>query len=412
MFTTIKVTILTNARRADFWIWCLAFPIILATLFIFMFGSLKNSDTVMSVPVAVVKDASWEGSGFSQVVGALSGGDGEKDAGDGAAVATGASDGSLLDVHEVASIAEGEKLLDDGQVFGVYAVDADGDPKVTLGEGAGSTDGTSEKSVNRSILEAVASSYTQTASLVERAVRENPAILSDPSAIAGAIGLQAEIERVSLTRSTPDDTVRFYYALLGMAALFASTTAAISLLHAAGDLSPLGARRCVGGQGRLKMLTGTLIGCWASAYFCLVLVFLYVRFVAGVDFAGREGLALIGLAAASFLAVTLGMLVAVLPLRGGEQSRTGLLTAVNCGGSLFAGLYGMPAMALADEIARACPAEAWLNPPKLISDTFTDLYFYESTQPFFAHVAVCAGLGVALLAVATLIFRRQRYEHL
>ena len=73
MFTTIKVTILTNARRADFWIWCLAFPIILATLFIFMFGSLKNSDTVMSVPVAVVKDASWEGSGFSQVVGALSG---------------------------------------------------------------------------------------------------------------------------------------------------------------------------------------------------------------------------------------------------------------------------------------------------------------------------------------------------
>lgn len=71
MFTTIKVTILTNARRADFWIWCLAFPIILATLFIFMFGSLKNSGTVMSVPVAVVKDASWEGSGFSQVVGAL-----------------------------------------------------------------------------------------------------------------------------------------------------------------------------------------------------------------------------------------------------------------------------------------------------------------------------------------------------
>ena len=115
MFTTIKVTILTNARRADFWIWCLVFPIILATLFIFMFGSLKNSDTVMSVPVAVVKDASWEGSGFSQVVGALSGEGGEKDAGDGAAVATGASDGSLLDVHEVASIAEGEKLLDVGR---------------------------------------------------------------------------------------------------------------------------------------------------------------------------------------------------------------------------------------------------------------------------------------------------------
>lgn len=396
MLETIKVTALARLRRPDFWIWCLVFPVVLATLFIFMFGNLKNSESVSSVPVAVVADGAWEGSGFSQVVGALSG-DGEE---------------ALLDVVEAGSADEAERLLDDGEVCGIYAVDGEGNPRLTLDGGANSSEASSDKAVNRSILEAVASSYTQSAALVERAIEDDPAVLADPSVIARALGVQAEVERVSLTRSTPDDTVRFYYALLGMAALYASTSAASALLDAAGDLSPLGARRCVGGQSRFSLLAGTLLGCWAVALLCLGLVFLFVRFVAGVDFAGREGLALLGLAASSLLAVALGMLAAVLPLRGGKQSRTGLLTAINCVGSLFAGLYGSPAMRLADEVARACPAEAWLNPPKLISDTFTDLYFYESLQPFFAHVLVCAGLAAAFLAVTTLVFRRQRYEHL
>mgnify|MGYP004535001411 FL=1 len=240
----------------------------------------------------------------------------------------------------------------------------------------------------------------------------DPGLLDDPSAISRALGISGEVKRISLTRSTPDDTVRFYYALLGMAALFASELAAGAAIDAAGDLSALGARRCVGGQSRLAMLTGTLLGCWAVAVCCLTVVFLFVRFVAGVDFAGREGLALLGIAAASLLAIGIGMLVSMLPIKGGKNPRTGLLTLLNCTGSLFAGLYGMPAMRLADEVARACPAEAWLNPPKLVSDMFTSLYFYEGLGPFFARVAVCAGLGVALLLITAAVFRRQRYEHL
>lgn len=395
MLETIKVTILARARRADFWIWCLAFPVILATLFIFMFGSLKNTERVEAVPVAVVEDEAWDGSAFAQVVDGLAKGDGR-----------------LLACRRVDSAEAGEKLLDEGEVAGVYAVDSAGAPQVVLGPGADASDGTSAKSINRTILETVASSYTQSAELIARIASEDPRALADGAAVSRALGIEGDVKRISLTRSTPDDTVRFYYALLGMAALYASTAAASALLDAAGDLSPLGARRCVGGQSRLTMLAGTLVGCWAIAYACLVLVFLYVRFAAGVDFAGREGMALLGLAAASLLAVAFGMLVAAVPLGGGKQSRTGLITAVNCVGSLFAGLYGMPSMALADSVARACPAEAWLNPPKLICDTFTDLYYYESLIPYFTHVLVCAALAAACLAVTTAVFRRQRYEHL
>ena len=411
MLSTIKATVLAQLRSGAVWIWTLAFPVVLATLFLFMFATLKNSDTVASVPVAVVADDAWGRSGFSGVVAALSEGD-----------------DALLAVTEVDTPERATRLLDEGKVAGIYAVDAssadvtsaadavpadaaiaDLAPIVTLPGGA-SGDGTGAAGVNRSILEAVASSYTQSSALIRASLADGS--MGDAAAISDALGISGRVERISLTRSTPDDTVRFYYALLAMAALFSAESASSMAFAAAGDLSALGARRCASGQRRSVTLAGTLVGCWLVAVVMLCAVFAYVRLVCGVDFSGREGLALVGLAAASLLSVAIGLLVGVVPVRGGEQARDGLLTGLICLGSLFAGMYGTPAMALADRVARACPAEAWLNPPKLISDMFTSLYFYQDLAPFLLRAGACVGLAALLLLAAATVFGRQRYEHL
>ena len=349
MLSTIKATVLAQLRSGAVWIWTLAFPIVLATLFLFMFANLKNSDTVVSVPVAVVADDAWGRSGFSGVVAALSEGD-----------------DALLAVTEVDTSERATRLLDEGKVAGIYAVDAstadtvpadaaiaDLAPIVTLPAGA-SGDGTGAAAVNRSILETVASSYTQSSALIRASLADGS--MANAAAISDALGISGRVERISLTRSTPDDTVRFYYALLAMAALFSAESASSMAFAAAGDLSALGARRCASGQRRSVTLAGTLVGCWLVAVVMLCAVFAYVRLVCGVDFSGREGLALVGLAAASLLSVAIGLLMGVVPVRGGEQARDGLLTGLICLGSLFAGMYGTPAMALADRVARACPA--------------------------------------------------------
>ncbi len=405
MLSTIKATVLAQLRSGAVWIWTLAFPIVLATLFLFMFANLKNSDTVASVPVAVVADDAWGRSGFSGVVAALSEGD-----------------DALLAVTEVDTPERATRLLNGGKVAGIYAVDAstadavpadaaiaDLAPIVTLSGGA-SGDGTGAAAVDRSILETVASSYTQSSALIRASLADGS--MGDAAAISDALGISGRVERISLTRSTPDDTVRFYYALLAMAALFSAESASSMAFAAAGDLSALGARRCASGQGRSVTLAGTFVGCWLVAVVMLCAVFAYVRLVCGVDFSGREGLALVGLAAASLLSVAIGLLVGIVPVRGGEQARDGLLTGLICLGSLFAGMYGTPAMALADRVARACPAEAWLNPPKLISDMFTSLYFYQDLTPFLLRAGACVGLAALLLLAAATVFGRQRYEHL
>ena len=323
MLSTIKATVLAQLRSGAVWIWTLAFPIVLATLFLFMFANLKNSDTVVSVPVAVVADDAWGRSGFSGVVAALSEGD-----------------DALLAVTEVDTSERATRLLDEGKVAGIYAVDAstadtvpadaaiaDLAPIVTLPAGA-SGDGTGAAAVNRSILETVASSYTQSSALIRASLADGS--MANAAAISDALGISGRVERISLTRSTPDDTVRFYYALLAMAALFSAESASSMAFAAAGDLSALGARRCASGQRRSVTLAGTLVGCWLVAVVMLCAVFAYVRLVCGVDFSGREGLALVGLAAASLLSVAIGLLVGVVPVRGGEQARDGLLTGLIC----------------------------------------------------------------------------------
>ena len=117
--------------------------------------------------------------------------------------------------------------------------------------------------------------------------------------------------------------------------------------------------------------------------------------------------------AASALAATgLGLFVGTLPVKGGKASKSGILTGFATTCALFAGLYGEPAMALADDVARACPAECWLNPVKLICDMFNRLYFFEDLGPFAVRAGALVLMALLFVAAATLIFGRSRYEHL
>ena len=138
----------------------------------------------------------------------------------------------------------------------------------------------------------------------------------------------------------------------------------------------------------------------------------YVRLVVGGDFGGREGLCLVGGAVSALAATGLGLFVGTLPVKGGKASKSGILTGFATTCALFAGLYGEPAMALADDVARACPAECWLNPVKLICDMFNRLYFFEDLGPFAVRAGALVLMALLFVAAATLIFGRSRYEHL
>ncbi|MFR7732596.1 MAG: hypothetical protein ACLU7D_04035 [Collinsella sp.] len=211
--------------------------------------------------------------------------------------------------------------------------------------------------------------------------QDNPAALADPEAVARALSLEGGTCRVSLTRTTPDGTVIYYYALFGLVAMMSAEFAALSVVDLQPNLSGLGARRCVGGlfQERHR---------WASGGTC--------RLVAGLlcldddrdrlprapgswlrsTLAGARAVALVGGAAPRLPPRGLRRsLRARCPSRAAKASMSGILTGLHacrrapCSPASTAS----PAMALADgRRPRSAPAAggAGSTPVKLICDMF------------------------------------------
>lgn len=458
MWTTFKATVRTLLLTPSAVVWTLIFPIVLATVFNFMFEPMRSTGSVEAVDVAVVAEDAWEDSPFSQVVDTLS-----------------EADEPLLAVHPVATEQEARELIAEGSVAGAYIVDAAGnegnaeqsgsdeldavdaagpadaagaasDPDNADAAGAASGSGTAAGSsdvstvtssagstgapriilapagsgtgsdasydVNRAILESVATSYLQSEALIEELATHDPVALSDPTTIENALGLSVSVREVSLTHAQPDSMVRFYYALLGMASIFAAQLAGESVWHLQPTSSAAGARRTVSSTSRMRLLIPTIGACWAISTTLLAIAFGYICLTAHIDFSGREGLCLVGIAASSLLSCGIGALVGALPGRMGSDSRRGILTALTCLLSLFAGLYGEPTMELADTIAQALPAATWLNPVCLIRDLFYTVYYYDTLVPFSLRLAACAGIAAVLLAVSAACMRRSAHEHL
>ena len=318
MRTTFKATVHTLLPTPSAVIWTLIFPIVLATVFNFMFEPMRSTGSVEAVKVAVVADDAWEDSPFSQVVDTLS-----------------EADEPLLAVHPVAGEDEARVLLAEGSVAGAYVVDAAGEstatpsasaagaPRIILAPAGSGTSSDASYDVNRAILESVATSYLQRVALIEDLSAHDPAALSDPIALEDALGLGVSVREVSFTHAQPDSMVRFYYALLGMASIFAAQLAGESVWRLQPTSSAAGARRAVSGTSRMRLLIPTIGACWAVSTTFLVIAFGYICLTAHIDFSGREGLCLVGIAASSLLSCGIGALVGALPGRMGSDSRRG-----------------------------------------------------------------------------------------
>ena len=122
--------------------------------------------------------------------------------------------------------------------------------------------------------------------------------------------------------------------------------------------------------------------------------------VVGVDFGGREGLALVS------VAVCRAARHGARCVRGGAadtatSARSGILTALTCVLSLLSRhSTELRRWSSRTTSPSTLPWTSWVNPAKLACDAFYALYYYTSLAPFAARLAACVAGALALLAVA------------
>lgn len=393
MFETFRYTLLWMMRSPGIVIWSLVFPIVLSSVFMLMFGPLDDAVDMDPMRVAVVDEGdSPQDEAFDAFIDAV-----------------GSGDDRLLDVTHVSTAAEAEALVQenagsDDPYIG-YVTLEDGEPRVYV---VGSTSMSGMEGMQSSILTLIMDEYVSKAAVVQRIIDDDPMALADPAVIGAVLEPLRATVQVTVTESQPKESVRYYFALLGMAALFGGATGLVACQRLKPNSGALGARRAVGAVSHGRAVGGTLLACWFLSFACLLVVFAYLRVVVGVDFAGRDVACIAAIAVSALAATALGCAISAIP-RLPEEGKSGILTGIVCFASLFAGLYGQPTMELADTIAAQFPASELVNPAAQITQAFYSIMYYDSYEPLIGHLAVLCIMAAVLFLLSAHALRRQRY---
>ena len=421
-------TVRMLVRQRDILIWVVAFPLILATLFHVMFSHFDEyyrADPVDCVVVADGNYASERAVFFREMIAELSK----------------PGDDQLLNVSEVESAEAAQEAVLSGAAAASISLDDEALPSLEVSPLATSTlDQTVVRTVcdrYRQIYNEMKQSFLKQASgdaggaATEGALGNDgvsadggaavasgnddiAAFAQSPEAARAAAAFTSDAvktQQVAVLRTNSSGTVRYYYALLGFAAVMSITVAITAVSAARANTAAVGARRQVSAMSPARQLLVCMAASFTVSFAALLLAFAFMLLVLGVDFGGREGLAAVALAACALMATGLGAVVGAVP-KISLPGKMGLATGLTCLCSLFAGLYGEPAMQLADQIARTAPWASLVNPAVQAANAFYDLTYYDSLEPFCSTLAVLAVMAVVFFAVAAVLMRRQSYERL
>ncbi|WP_286027656.1 ABC transporter permease [Bifidobacterium ruminantium] len=415
MWQTFLVNLKLHLREKTQLFWLFAFPIILATMFNGMFGNIAESFELHTLDVVVVEDTAWKTSyGAQTLIDGLSSDSSTSDANGYTKVD---SDGGskLVNATKVGSAAQAERLLADGTVQGMLQV-VDGRLKLSVSQSTQSSASdvmasSSGLNISLTVLGNIVDLYNRNTDVVTEIAKNNPTALMD-SAVTGSIGsANGYTKEIQLTNFKPSGTARYYYALLGMAALMAMSFAINAVTMTQANLSALGIRRSVSPLPKLRQLLAGFLSSWLCSFLSLTVAMLYIRFGCRISLGGREWAAVGACLVASFAASAFGTLLGALP-KIPTGAKHGLCTALACILSLFSGLYGQFAMQLSDHIAQHAPVLSLINPAQQITNLFYDILYYDNFKPFFTTAGILAAMSLVCLAVATVLLRRQRYEYL
>lgn len=415
MWQTLLINLKLHLREKTQLFWLFAFPIILATMFNGMFGNIAESFELHTLDVAVVEDNAWKTSYGAQTL--IEGISSESSALSDNHVkvsADGKNGTGLINTTKVESIAQAEQLLADGTAQGMLRID-DGRLRFSVSQSTQSSASdvmasSSGLDISLTVLGNIVDLYNRNTDVVVDIAKHNPEALMNGK-VTGSIGsANGYTKEIQLTNFKPSGTARYYYALLGLAALMAMSFAINVVTMTQANLSALGVRRSVSPLPKSQQLLAGFLSSWLCSFLSLTVAMLYIRFVCHISLGGREWL--VWEHVSWLRSRRAPRHVGLARCRRFQPRQAGAVHGDRRTLSLFSGLYGSFAMQLSDLIAQRTPVLSLLNPAQQITNLFYDILYYDNFKPFFTTAGILAAMSLVCLAAATVLLRRQRYEYL
>ena len=397
MWNSFLINVKTSIRNTSSLFWVLAFPVILAALMLGIMGNLQDGYTAEAQHFAIVSDANWKASlGADELVSSLS-----------KKPKAGSDETQLLIPTTVASRDEANARLDSQKDIGYLYAGSDGRVNMVLSDREAAniqSDSTASEGITVSILSASLVSFNQANAARSTLASPNIRILVQS-------GGQTYTKQIRLTHIHPSMTAPYFFAVLAMACLIGASTAAELIARTQPNLSALGARRASSPSPKWRQAAGAFLASWLFSAVSLLVAYIFVRTVCGVQTGGRDPIALIAIAVGTFMATAFGSMMGAIP-KLSTETKVGLVIGIDCTLSAFIGLYGSLAMDLNNAIQEHAPIFHLLNPVKQVSNLFYDIVYYDSLAPFARTCGILAIMAAVFLAICGLLLRKQRYEYL
>lgn len=373
-FHIFKYTVLTTVRNKAGMFWLLAFPIILGTFFNLAFSSIFEKDEKFNaIPVAVVTEQKNEA--FESALKQVSEGDDKLF--------------TVMYTDEKKAL----ELLENDKISGVIYENAELSLTVN------------EEGLKPTIIKYFLDQYKTNEAIIIDTVKTDPTKLET---VMASMTKEVHSFENESSDSTNDSYVQYFYNLMAMAALYCALSGLTIMTGIQGNLSDIGARRCVCPVSRLTTITASLFAIGLVSVVVNMAALAYFILVLGVDF-GENIPAIIGITAmGSLLGTSVGFFVGSIG-RGSENTKTGITLAVTMFCCFCSGLM---VGTMKQVIEKFAPWFNRINPAVLISQSYCALNIYSTNDRLYSYLITMAVMTAVLTLLGFILTRRQKYASL
>ena len=358
--------------------WSFLFPVILGALFYFMFGNIGNVEQFSEVPVGIVEEQ--KNKILIEMMENMEIEDG----------------GSMFQVKKYTSMTDAEKALEDESIHGIVLV-KDEDFQLIV----------KKSSIYNSLIKTVLDQYKQNKALIEDVAEKHPEQIADLIE-----NLYQEntitIENIPLKGQDKSPYTQYFYALLAMACLIASSIGVQNGLAIQANLSSVAARRNVAPTKKMRQVLTDFIAtlfiyCIMMTVLLAILVFVYKQ-----DFGKNVFLILFGTWTGSFVGLAAGTMLSVV-LKGSKSAKEGMAVAFFMTSSFLGGLQWADITYI---LEKHCPVVNRINPATLMVNAFKSLAVFGDCRQYAVNLVTLLVIGVVFLTISIIKLRRVRYASL
>lgn len=375
---TLYYTLKTLLRNKAQVFWCLAFPIVLGTMFHFAFGGLSSSEQFSAIPVAVVLDDSKNNVILTNILDSL-GAPGEN---------------QFLEIT-YATENEALSLLEQKKITGILY----GNDTLSLTISAEMTD----DAINQSILNSFVEQYNMSCAALYDVAVTNPEAM--PDVISTLMEETDYLTETSFCKGDFDESLTYFFNLIAMTCLYAAMMGNNIAIDNQANLSNLGARRNVSPVHRLITIFADLTAALIFQFTSVFISLCYLHFALGVNFGSQISYVLLVSFAGCLTGISLGFFIGCIGHLN-RETKFGILMAAIMICCLFSGLMiGNIRM----YVEKFCPAFNHINPAALISDSLYALVIYPSHERYFTNIIILFILSLCFSFGGFILIRRKKY---